>query len=217
MAAMPILSMFDPSLVIRDAAELRELVPGPRPAQQTKVLASLDRHGRAWIERSPFLVIASRDQGGRMDLSPKGDPPGFVRMLDDSTLAIPDRPGNRRMDTFLNVLETGSVAVMFMMPGRGEVLRVAGSAQIVRDPDLLASMSERGRPPQLALVVTIDEVMFHCGKSVIRSGLWTADAWPDIDELASYAECLADETTSDETVDEMETRFATWHDGNELY
>ncbi len=214
---MPILGMFDSSFVIHDAAELRELVPGPRPAQETKVLSSLDHHGRAWIGRSPFIVIASRDSAGRMDLSPKGDPAGFVRVLDDSTLAIPDRPGNRRMDTFLNILETGSVAVMFMVPGRGEVLRAAGTGQIVRDPDLLASMAERGREPALALVVSIDEVMFHCGKSVIRSGLWSPDAWPDIDGLASYAECLADQTTSDETVDQMESRFATWHDGNELY
>lgn len=214
---MPILGMFDSSFVIHDAAELRELVPGPRPAQETKVLRSLDHHGRAWIQRSPFVVIASRDSAGRMDLSPKGDPAGFVRVLDDSTLAIPDRPGNRRMDTFLNVLETGSVAVMFMVPGRGEVLRAAGTGQIVRDPDLLASMAEREREPALALVVSIDEVMFHCGKSVIRSSLWSPDDWPNIDGLASYAECLADQTTSDETVDEMETRFATWHEGNELY
>ena len=214
---MPILGMFDSSFVVHDAAELRELVPGPRPAQETKVLRSLDHHGRAWIQRSPFVVIASRDSAGRMDLSPKGDPAGFVRVLDDSTLAIPDRPGNRRMDTFLNVLETGSVAVMFMVPGRGEVLRAAGTGQIVRDPDLLASMAEREREPALALVVSIDEVMFHCGKSVIRSSLWSPDDWPNIDGLASYAECLADQTTSDETVDEMETRFATWHEGNELY
>ena len=209
--------MFDPSYVVQDAAELRELVPGPRPAQETKVLRALDRHCRAWIGRSPFVVIASRDRAGRLDLSPKGDPAGFVRVLDDSTFAIPDRPGNRRMDTFLNVLDTGSVAVMFMVPGRGEVLRASGTGQIVRDPDLLATMAERGRNPALALVVSIDEVMFHCGKSVIRSGLWSSDDWPDIDGLASYAECLGDQTTSDETVDQMETRFATWHDGNELY
>jgi len=209
--------MFDSEFVIRTAADLRARVPDPRPAQQTKVLRALDSHGRAWIGRSPFLVIASRDDQGRIDLSPKGDPAGFVRVLDDSTVAIPDRPGNRRMDTFLNVLQTASVGLMFMVPGRGEVLRVSGSAQIVCDPELLATMAEAGREPALALVVSIDEVMFHCGKSVIRSGLWSSDRWPDIEGLASYAECLADQTESAETVDEMETRFATWHDGNELY
>lgn len=181
------------------------------------MLSALDRHARNWIARSPFLVIASSDDQGRIDISPKGDPAGFVRVLDDATVAVPDRPGNRRMDTFLNVLQTSAVGLMFMVPGRGEVLRVSGSAQIVRDPELLATMTEAGREPALALVVSITEVMFHCGKSVIRSGLWSPDAWPDIAGLASYAECLADQTVSDETVDEMESRFATWFDGNELY
>lgn len=209
--------MFDSQYVIQSASELRRVVPGPRPAQETKVLAALDHHARAWIGRSPFLVIASTDDQGRVDLSPKGDPAGFVRVLDDSTLAIPDRPGNRRMDTFLNVLETASVGLMFMVPGRDEVLRVSGSAQIVNDPQLLTTMLERSHAPSLALVVSIEEVMFHCGKSVIRSGLWSPEAWPAVDGLASYAECLADQTVSDETVDEMETRFATWYQGNELY
>ena len=208
--------MFDPQYVISSAAELRAHIPVPRPAQASKVLPALDAHCRAWIDRSPFLVIASRDSHGRLDLSPKGDPAGFVRVLDDSTLAIPDRPGNRRLDTFLNVLETGYVGVMFMVPGRGEVVRVGGTAQIVRDPDLLATMTEAGRDPVLSLVVSIGEVMFHCGKSVIRSRLWSPDQWADVAGLASYAECLAEQTTSDETVGEMETRFATWHNGNEL-
>lgn len=106
---------------------------------------------------------------------------------------------------------------MFMVPGRGEVLRIGGTAQIVNDPDLLATMELRGKSPELALVVSVDKAMFHCGKSVIRSGLWSPTKWPPINDLASYAECIADQATSDETVDEMTARFATWHDGNELY
>ncbi|MDH3681665.1 MAG: pyridoxamine 5'-phosphate oxidase family protein [Acidimicrobiia bacterium] len=209
--------MFDSEYVITTAEELRSLVPPPRPAQLTKVLSTLDEHSRRWVERSPFVVISSVDSAGRMDLSPKGDPPGFVRILDDRTLAIPDRPGNRRLDTLLNVLERSRVGVLFVVPGRGEVLRVGGTGQIVSDPELLGTMIVADRPPGLALVVTVDEVMFHCGKSVIRSRLWSPEAWPEIDDLASYAECLADQTTSDETVAQMEARFATWHDGNELY
>ena len=209
--------MFDARHVITSVEELRQLVPPPRPAQVTKVLPALDHHGRRWIERSPFVVLASADADGRMDLSPKGDPAGFVRILDDRTVAIPDRPGNRRLDTLRNVLERPRVAVMFLVPGRGEVLRVAGRAQVVTDPELLATMEEAGSRPLLAMVVAIDEAMFHCGKSVIRSGLWSPDRWPAIDDLASYATCLADQTTSDETVEEMEARFATWHQGNELY
>ena len=208
---------FDPRSVVTSVEELRRLVPPPRPAQQTKVLSALDEHGRRWIERSPFMVVASADGAGRTDLSPKGDPPGFVRILDDRTLAIPDRPGNRRLDTLTNVLERPQLAIMFLVPGRGEVLRVAGTGQIVTDPDLLAPMAVAGRAPVLALVVAVDEVMFHCGKSVIRSGLWAPEAWPSVDGLASYAQCLADQTAADETVEEMEARFATWHDGHELY
>jgi len=213
----PVAVHFEPEHVINDASELRALIPPPRPAQETKALASLDVHCRKWIERSPFIVIASRDAAGAMDLSPKGDPAGFVQILDDSTIAIPDRPGNRRLDTLQNVLEEPQVAVMFMVPGRGEVVRVDGTAQLVTAPYLLQTMVVNDRPPLLALVVTIDTVMFHCGKSIIRSKLWSPEQWPSIDGLASYAECLADQTTSDETVDQMETRFATWHDGNELY
>ena len=209
--------MFDPCHEITNKADLDSLVPPPRLAQQTKVLSTLDQHCRNWIERSPFVVVSSVDTAGRMDLSPKGDPPGFVRILDNETLAIPDRPGNRRLDTLHNVLERPQVGLMFIVPGRGEVLRVSGSGRIVTDPDLLKTMAIRGRAPLLALVVEIDEVMFHCGKSIIRSKLWSSEAWPNIEGLASYAECLGDQTTSDESVAEMETRFKSWQEGNELY
>ena len=209
--------MFDSRHVVTNPEELRDLVPSPRSAQQTKVLSSLDGHCRRWIQRSPFVVVCSTDSSGNMDLSPKGDPAGFVQILDDKTLAIPDRPGNRRLDTLHNVLEQPHVGLMFMVPGRGEVLRVSGVAQIVNDPDLLATMAIKGRPPILALVIEANEVMFHCGKSVIRSKLWSPKDWPQIDELDSYAECLGDQTTSDETVAQMEARFGSWHEGNELY
>ena len=209
--------MFDPQHVIATADDLRRMVPPPRPAQETKVLSALDTHCRQWIQRSPFVVISRVDLAGRMDLSPKGDPPGFVRILDDETLGIPDRPGNRRLDTLHNVLERPQVGLMFVVPGRGEVLWGGGTGQIVTDPDLLATMAGAERPPILALVVTINEVMFHCGKSVIRAKLWAPGEWPDIEGLASYAECLGDQATSDETVAQMEARFGSWHDGNELY
>ena len=209
--------MFDSRHVVTNPEELRDLVPSPRSAQQTKVLSSLDGHCRRWIQRSPFVVVCSTDSSGNMDLSPKGDPAGFAQILDDKTLAIPDRPGNRRLDTLHNVLEQPHVGLMFMVPGRGEVLRVSGVAQIVNDPDLLATMAIKGRPPILALVIEANEVMFHCGKSVIRSKLWSPKDWPQIDDLASYAECLGDQTTSDETVAQMEARFGSWHEGNELY
>lgn len=209
--------VIDPRHVIRTEAELRELVGAPRPAQQQKCLDALDDHGVRWIAASPFVVVSSIDADGRMDISPKGDPAGFVQVIDRTTIAIPDRPGNRRVDTFSNVLQNPRVAVIFLVPARGETLRVTGTAQLTTEPELLATMSVSGKEPRLAMVMAIEEVMFHCGKSVIRSHLWSPDQWPSIDHLASYAEILADQTSPDETLPEMETRFATWHQGNELY
>lgn len=203
--------------LIRSTDELRAIVGEPRKAQQTKAITALDGHCRRWIAASPFVVIASAGSSGRMDISPKGDPAGFVRVLDDTNVAVPDRPGNKRLDTFKNVLENPQLAMIFLVPGRAETLRLMGRAVISTEPQLLASLAERGRDPALALVVTIDEVMFHCGKSMIRSQLWQPDHWPDVDGLASYAECLADQAISDETVAEMEARFGTWPLGNELY
>ena len=208
---------YNPDSVVTSAADLTALVGTPKPAQLTKCLDRLDDHCRRWIGASPFVIVSSCDRDGRMDVSPKGDPAGFVSILDDRTLAIPDRRGNHRLDTFRNIIQNPQVAVVFLVPGRGETLRVAGRAVVVTDEDLLATMAERGTAPKLAMVVEIDEVMFHCGKSIIRSGLWEASAWPDTAELASYAQCLADQTAADETVDEMEARFASWHEGNELY
>lgn len=203
--------------IIGSPSQLRELLGEPRHAQQTKAIPALDDHCRRWIAASPFLVVASANAAGHMDLSPKGDPAGFVRVIDDTTLAIPDRPGNKRFDTFTNVLANPQVSIIFVVPGRSETLRVEGTAQISKDPDLLASMIERDRPPLLALVVRVRAVMFHCGKSMIRSCLWQPEAWPSTDGLASYAECLAAQAVSDETVAEMEARFSTWPLGNELY
>lgn len=203
--------------VVRSAEQLRALLGEPRLAQQTKAIDRFDDHCRRWIAACPFVVIGSADSNGRMDLSPKGDPAGFVKVLDDATLAIPDRPGNKRFDTFTNVLANPNVALIFLVPGRQETLRVEGTATIRTDPDLLDSLSHEGRPPKLALVVTLVEVMFHCGKSMMRSKLWQPDDWPSIDGLSSYAECLADMATLDETLEGMEARFATWPSGNELY
>jgi len=209
--------MVDDEHAVTSADELREMLGSPRAAQLAKCLPQLDEHCRRWIERSPWTVICSSDASGRMDLSPKGDPAGFVRILDDTSIAIPDRRGNKRFDTLTNILENPRVAVMFLVPGRDEVVRVGGRARITTEPDLLATLAVRDREPALAIVVEIDEAMFHCGKSMIRSGLWEPDRWPGIDGLASYAQCLADQTPADETVAQMEERFGSWRTGNELY
>jgi PPOX class probable FMN-dependent enzyme len=127
-----------------------------------------------------------------MDISPKGDAPGFVRVLDDKTLAIPDRPGNRRADTFVNVLEYPRVGLIFFVPGKSETLRVSGGATVVRDADLRESMAARGKTPDFALAVDVEEVFFHCSKCIVRSSLWTPQAWPSLDGLPSLAQTMVD-------------------------
>jgi uncharacterized protein len=178
--------------VITDAAHFRELMGEPPPPCVAKTITSLDRHCRAFIGRSPFVLIASANAQGRMDISPKGDAPGFVRILDDKTLAVPDRPGNRRADTFTNILENPKVGLIFLVPGKTETLRVSGTAKIVRDSDLRESMSVNGKAPDFALVVGTEEAFFHCSKCIMRSNLWKPADWPTLEGLPSLAQTMVD-------------------------
>lgn len=163
--------------VITTAQELRKIVGPANRWFTSKILTKLDRHCRDFIAASPFVVVGSTDPLGMVDLSPKGDRAGFVRCLDDSTLAIPDRRGNGRVDTFHNVLENPGVGLVFLVPGRRETLRVAGRAMIVRDFDIRNAMAEGGRVPELALVVAVEKAFFHCGKCITRSNLWNIGAY----------------------------------------
>src|ERR1700687_4483644 len=176
----------------------------PPPACVAKTIAVLDRHCRAFIARSPFVLIASSNTRGLMDISPKGDACGFVRVLDASTLAIPDRPGNRRADTFTNVLENPTVGLMFFVPGKTETLRVSGSAKIVRDLDLRESMAVRDKTPDFALAVAVQEAFFHCSKCIIRSSLWSPKEWPAIDGLSNLARTMVDAGELPVAVEELE-------------
>jgi PPOX class probable FMN-dependent enzyme len=179
--------------VISSVHELRALMGEPvSPAVVDKTLPALDKHCRNFISRSPFVLIASSDSSGRMDISPKGDAPGFVQVLDDVTLAIPERPGNQRFDTFCNLLESPRLGLIFLIPGKRETLRVSGTAQIVADPVLLESMSAGGKVPALALVVRVEEAFMHCAKCMIRSKLWEPEAWPALDGLPSLAQAMKD-------------------------
>lgn len=171
-------------------AELRGLLGTPSHLSVDKTISSIDENCRAFIARSTFLLIASSDASGQMDVSPKGDPPGFVRVLDDHTLAIPDRPGNRRGDTFGNVLQNPKVGLLFFIPGNRETLRVSGSATIVRDAWLRESMAMKGKVPDMALVVDVNEAFMHCPKCMVRSHLWEPEAWPDLAGTPTYARTL---------------------------
>ena len=137
-------------------------------------------------------MLGSANSEGRCDVSPKGDAPGFVRVLDDTTLAIPDLPGNNRLDTLSNFLENPEIALLFLVPGMNETLRVNGRVSLVRDAELLQSMAVGGKLPKLAIVVHVDEVFTHCPKAFVRASLWNSDSWIERSEIPSFAEILRD-------------------------
>jgi PPOX class probable FMN-dependent enzyme len=192
--------------MIRTPDELRAVMGEPNDVVVRKTLSALDRHCRTFIARSPFVVLSTADARGRQDVSPRGDPVGFVQILDATTLAIPDRLGNRRADSMENILQNPRVGLIFLIPGKTETLRVSGTAAITSDPELLASMAVRDRTPQLAIVVRVEEAFFHCSKALIRSGLWDSEKWPDLDGLPTLAETMVDAGKLELTNEEMHER-----------
>ena len=178
--------------LVTSEQELREVVPAPKedaPAVR-KQIDHIDAHCRDFIARSPFFVLGTARANGRGDVSPRGGPPGFVRVLDERRLLVPEYPGNRRADSHTNLLENPRAALIFMIPGLRETLRINGVARITRDERLLADLGERGRTPKLGLGVEVEEVYVHCAKALIRSSLWQPESWPD--DLPSASEILRD-------------------------
>ena len=163
----------------RRATQLRELMGVASQGSIDKEITYLDPHAQNFIEHSPFICIATSDDEGRIDVSPKGDPAGFVKVLNEKTLLIPDRPGNRRLDGFENILKNPHIGLIFLVPGRDETLRVNGKAMLVTDQPLLETMTWRGKVPTMATAVEVEEVFFHCGKAFIRSKLWKPEEWGD--------------------------------------
>lgn len=214
--AMELTSGYAPQQVVATAGELADILGEQFESQINKVIDHVDEHCQAWIERSPFVVIASASASGAVDVSPKGDPAGFVRVLDPKTLAVPDRPGNHRGDTFRNVLENPQVGLMFVVPQRREVVRVSGTAIVVKDPELLRSMAVEDKVPTLAMVVQVREAMFHCGKSMIRSHMWEPELWGPVDGLPTYGRALRDHASLETPLEEIE--FAMdWNEQCRLY
>src|SRR3954471_2939080 len=170
--------------VVTSEAAVREALGAPSARMLAKERPALDAACRAFLSQCRFALVASADAAGHVDVSPKGDPAGFVAVLDERTLAIPERPGNRRADTLRNVVQRPQVGLLFLIPGKGETLRVNGTAIIVRDEWLRARMAVEGKLPALALVVTVREAFFHCPKCVARSALWDAAQWPREQALA---------------------------------
>jgi PPOX class probable FMN-dependent enzyme len=184
----------DPEARIVDSEALRAHIGSVSPIVERKVLDRLDRFCRDFIALSPFLVLATADAQGRADASPRGDGPGFVRVLDEKTLLIPDRRGNNRVDSLDNVVSSPGVGLVFMVPGINETLRVNGRARVTRDAALLAPSTVQDKPPLTGLIVEVDEAYFHCGKALLRSKLWEPETRVPRSVFPTLGQVIAEQT-----------------------
>lgn len=192
------------SEIITTEPQFRAVLGHPSAIVMNKHIHALDDYCRAFIARSPFLLLASADGEGRMDVSPKGDPPGFVQVLDDHTLVIPERPGNRRADSFSNLLVNPHVGLIFLVPGKQETLRVSGRAFVVRDAWIREGLAVKGNVPHFAIVVQVEEAFFHCAKCMVRSKLWDPGAWPSTEGLPSLAQTSVAHARLSQSVQEVQ-------------
>ncbi|OKI47328.1 pyridoxamine 5'-phosphate oxidase family protein [Micromonospora sp. CB01531] len=186
---------------ITSPEELRELLGMPNQRALAKERTVLHARDREWLAASPFCLVATAGADGSCDVSPKGDPPGFTLMLDEATIAIPERPGNRRADGYRNILANPHVGLIYLVPGRTDTLRINGRARLVRDAPYFADMVVKGHRPVLAVEVAIEQIFYHCAKAFLRSQLWQPETWqPDVlpsrarlvKEVEAPAESLAD-------------------------
>jgi uncharacterized protein len=200
------MTVTDSLVEISSEAELRELIGYPVGRAVTKERIRLHERDRDWLAASPFCLVATSGADGTCDVSPKGDPPGFTLVLDDTTLAIPERPGNKRTDGFLNILANPHVGLIYLVPGRRETLRINGRARLVRDAPFFDQMIVKGHRPQLALVVEIEQIFFHCMKAFLRSKLWQPDTWRP-DALPSHAQMVKSLQACEETLEELERYY----------
>lgn len=189
---------------VTSVTELEEIIGEPILSVRSKARTELHDIHRRWLAASPLCFVATADAAGNADVSPKGDPPGFALVLDDHTIALPERPGNRRADGFHNLLENPHVGLVFLIPGRGDTLRVNGSARVLRDAPYADRMTVRGHAPTLVLEVAVDEVYFHCSKAFLRSETWSPDTWaPDaVPRRAVIAQTVERADASLEELDE---------------
>ncbi|MBI3225640.1 MAG: pyridoxamine 5'-phosphate oxidase family protein [Mycolicibacterium cosmeticum] len=195
--------------------ELRAIVGQPTAAVANKVTDRLSDIHRDWISHSPLCFVATTDAEGRVDVSPKGDPPGFVHVLDARTIAIPERPGNKRVDGYLNVLARPHVGTLFVIPGRGDTVRVNGRARILADAPYFDAMAVGGKRPILALEIAVEEVFFHCAKAFLRSDAWKPETW-DPEAMPSTAQ-LARSFKPDESLEQLQKYYSEDHLRTLLY
>jgi len=179
---------------LTDAASLRAHFGTIHPLALRKVLPLLDAHCRAFIALSPFAVLASSDGEGGVDASPRGDAPGFVGVVDDTTLLLPDRPGNNRVDSLGNIVAHPGIGLLFFVPGINETLRVNGTARVVTDADLLGPFAAQGKAPTAGLLIAVKEAFFHCGKALMRSHLWDSATQIERKAFPTLGKIMADQT-----------------------
>jgi uncharacterized protein len=191
---------------ITTEAQLRELLGEASPRVLAKDRRSLDDNDKQWLAHSPFCLLATSNADGTCDVSPKGDPPGFTLVLDDTTIALPERPGNRRADGFHNILSNPHVGLLYMVPGRGDTLRINGSAALVCDAPFFDEMTVKGHRPVIAIVVKIEQIFFHCSKAFLRSELWQPSTW-DPTALPSRAEIAQRLERPDESLEDLERYY----------
>ena len=180
-------------MAVTNNAELRQVYQPPAPRAVQKVLDRLDVHCRNFIALSPLCVLSSSNADGQADASPRGDPPGFVKVLDERTLLLPDRPGNNQVDSLQNIVENPGVGLLFLVPGMNETLRVKGKAEITTDTELLESLTVLGKAPRSGLKIAVEEVFLHCGRALIRSRIWDPEVQIDRSSYPTYGQVLADQ------------------------
>lgn len=190
--------------IISTEEDFRAIMGFPSEIVMKKELDYIDVHCRTFIEQSPFITIATADDKGNLDVSPKGDPAGFVKILDEKTLAIPDRPGNKRADTLLNIIKNPNIGLIFLIPGIKETLRVNGKAKIVTDVEVLQLLEHQGKKPTFAIIVEVKEAFMHCAKCIIRSELWTSE---NKAQVPSLAEVLVDHAKLDISKEELDAKI----------
>lgn len=195
--------------VIRTVEELRRLYEQPEAPAVKKCISRLDEHCRRFIAAAPFVVVATFDGKGGADASPRGDPPGFVAVLDDTHLLLPDRPGNNRLDSLENILSNPTVGLLFLIPGVRETLRVNGAAAITTDAALLSPHAVNGKTPKSGIIITVREVFLHCAKALIRSSLWQPETWPDKSIIATPGRIWADHVQMGFDPDALDAYIAT--------
>jgi PPOX class probable FMN-dependent enzyme len=193
---------------IRTREQLRAIYRPPGDGAVRKELRQLDAHARNFLSRSPFVLIGTQDGEGNADVSPKGDRAGFVAALDDHTLAIPDRPGNNRLDSWDNVLSNPAVGLIFLIPGMNETLRINGEARLTADVELCGRLAVDGKPAITALVVKIRAVYMHCAKAFLRSELWAPGSWPDRATMPTLGQILRDQLALAQSSEDVDADLA---------